>query len=775
MIRSTFANTALIGLASFSVLLTACGGGGGGSSASNERRAEGLANGESDKPLTLSLGAPSSNPSVLPPSDSVTKVTFLSVASGTAHPENLILDEVDRNGNPIKKDIARLADDGEGVDLNRGDRIYSGSLLISSLEATEKFYQVRGTYQGKVALSGTGSFWVSRCSSQARPSDSNQAVDDSRSDAIIYANEVSITVGDNVRPNVDTINALVADIGGEVVGCIPSLRQYLLEFPGNNDASGVYDAIATLTQKPEITGASPNAQTLNLPGSKAAQCYGKECQWYLERIRAPEAWTIGGGGDAQTSVGVIDFGVDCTHPDLNCNGNVYNKDLIDHGTGVAGLIAANRTNGSDLIGVAWNSFLFPYNFRSNTGSQYKMSELIVSSLKEDNIRVINISAATAIDTDNLLRDAICSAIDSGRLVVAAAGNAYASKGCRMEDVYPAKYNSIGTCPSGADLQSGLLVVGASDANNNLAHWDDNKSCSNTEHVDVYAPGKDIYTASAVTNYSSRDGTSYATPLASGSAALLWASTPSATASEIHDILKISASTLSTTSTNDRTKTSDARMSNQPLLDIYLAVGGDDIIDPDVSPTPFGFTSVLNSIPGRNITSNRIEIRGIDSKAPISITSGYYSIDNGPFTNAAGSIGIGQNLRIQTRAGSPGTTRQTTVTVGDFSASFSVISSPDSDGDGIADAQEELQGTSPSSADSDGDGIDDGFELANGLNPNGSNQNVDSDGDGLTDLEEFEAGTDPNSADSDGDGIPDAEDDQPNFNPSLLIPVLFLLQ
>lgn len=82
--------------------------------------------------------------------------------------------------------------------------------------------------------------------------------------------------------------------------------------------------------------------------------------------------------------------------------------------------------------------------------------------------------------------------------------------------------------------------------------------------------------------------------------------------------------------------------------------------------------------------------------------------------------------------------------------------PDSDGDGLTDAREEVLGTDPTSSDSDNDGFPDGFEEADPLlNPvDPTDGDTDTDLDGLTDGEEFGLGTDADAADTDGDGFPD---------------------
>jgi len=81
---------------------------------------------------------------------------------------------------------------------------------------------------------------------------------------------------------------------------------------------------------------------------------------------------------------------------------------------------------------------------------------------------------------------------------------------------------------------------------------------------------------------------------------------------------------------------------------------------------------------------------------------------------------------------------------------------DPDEDGLINARELLLGTNPLKKDTDGDGIPDGQEIAMGLHP----LNPDTDGDGLSDGQEIALGTDPKNPDSDGDGLSDGDDPFP---------------
>ncbi len=248
-------------------------------------------------------------------------------------------------------------------------------------------------------------------------------------------------------------------------------------------------------------------------------------QYYLKQIKSTTAWATTVG--EETSVAILDTGVDINHPDLA--GKVpYDVqldaldqiDLIGHGTQVAGIIAANTNNYKGIAGIAWNAKIIPIGITSEDGEA--SISTVISALEkayENGAKIVQISLGTN-QYSKFLEDAIKSAQNRGILIVSTAGNSGTN-----EIRYPAAFD-------------GVIGVGAVDRENKI------ESYSTTgNHVTLVAPGSFIYTTSPDSSYATVSGTSFAAPQVTGAATLVWSIAPHLSSGEVREILIQSADEL----------------------------------------------------------------------------------------------------------------------------------------------------------------------------------------------------------------------------------------
>ncbi len=248
-------------------------------------------------------------------------------------------------------------------------------------------------------------------------------------------------------------------------------------------------------------------------------------QWALTRIQAPLAWSAARG--TGILVAVLDTGVDYTHPDLlgKCRLDIdydfVNKDEDasddhDHGTHVAGIIAALTNNKTGVAGLGWDAQVLalkvmrPNESGQTTGTLGDLTQAIYYAT-DHGARIINLSLGSD-PTQNLrcsapeytfLRDALQYAHAHGVLVVAAAGNA----GGNVDAVVPVN------CPY-------VIGVAATNSSDQVASFS-----NRGQSVDVSAPGVNILSTVRGGSYAAWDGTSMATPHVAALAALIWSRNP----------------------------------------------------------------------------------------------------------------------------------------------------------------------------------------------------------------------------------------------------------
>lgn len=207
----------------------------------------------------------------------------------------------------------------------------------------------------------------------------------------------------------------------------------------------------------------------------------------------------------------------------------YSGMMGDHGTHVAGIIAADRNNNIGARGVADNVKVIALRTVPNGDERDKDVANAIYYAVDNGASVINMSFGKSYSPDReVVEKAIRYAEKKGVLIVHAAGNDYQNKDDGKN--FPTrKYIK------GKKEAWNVLEVAASTEylNENLTAKFTNYGKSS---VDLFAPGAYVYSTLPGNTYKEISGTSMAAPVVSGVAALLFSYFPELSAKEIKQVL-----------------------------------------------------------------------------------------------------------------------------------------------------------------------------------------------------------------------------------------------
>lgn len=329
----------------------------------------------------------------------------------------------------------------------------------------------------------------------------------------------------------------------------------------NADAASI---VAQYSQLPEVEYAEPNFE-INLEETAEGPLVPVlphdpqfNDQWALANsgqrggkqgadISATLAWATTTGND-KLVVAVLDTGVDYTHEDLvenmwvrpatmapyhdaelgtidDLNGfNAIDSaaDPMDdngHGTHCAGIIGAEGENNIGIAGVNWKVQIMPLKFMNSGGfgttkDAIEAINYVINRKKAGvNVRIISASWGST-QKSRALGDVIRNAYENDILFVAAAGNSSVDNDRTPH--YPSSYPNV-------------ISVAALDRHDQLASF----SNWGVKSVMIAAPGVDILSTWLGNEYEEKSGTSMATPVVSGVAALILAKNPRMSVDDLH--------------------------------------------------------------------------------------------------------------------------------------------------------------------------------------------------------------------------------------------------
>ena len=337
---------------------------------------------------------------------------------------------------------------------------------------------------------------------------------------------VKVRGGSGASASIDAVSRSAQSHGGAKRRVLTKLNTVSVEVPKNQAEKFT----AKLRERSDVTSVKPVLRR-NLSLVPNDEKYSATSR-YLDAVSAPSAWDVR-RADPSVKIAVVDSGVDVHHPDLEGRvSGTYNavtgttdvRDMIGHGTFVAGVAAATGDNGIGIAGASMGASVMAVKVDDSYGDIYTDAEAEgVIWAADHGAKVINLSLGSY-GTDQLESDAIAYAVNKGVLVVAAAGN----EGTTTPN-YPAALPNV-------------IAVGATDAAGHRASFSQYGSW-----VTVAAPGTDI-TATAPTSgsayftpaYDVADGTSFASPIVAAEAALLWSAGENVNAADVRAAIVASA-------------------------------------------------------------------------------------------------------------------------------------------------------------------------------------------------------------------------------------------
>lgn len=327
---------------------------------------------------------------------------------------------------------------------------------------------------------------------------------------------------------------------------------------------------------PRLRGANPPSPAPATPIVPNDPSF--DLQWWLKNTRqfygsiagadinAPNAWSITKGA-SNLKIAIIDEGIDPLHLDLwdkllagynalDGSGNFTPTGNDHHGTATAGIAAASTSNALGVAGVCWFCKILPVKVAQEDaqGNWITTPAQLAAGIDWAWLNGADVlsNSWTMSAPSSDVTTAIINARFGGRggfgsTVVFAAGNNNASAVS-----YPASLNSY-VIAVGASNWCDQRRTPTNDAcNNNDPSWGSNYGGG----LDLLAPGLAIYTtcngASCPSGYAYMPGTSAATPMVAGAAALLYALSPNLTPAQVQTTLQNGAKDIASNGKDDFT-------------------------------------------------------------------------------------------------------------------------------------------------------------------------------------------------------------------------------
>jgi len=404
----------------------------------------------------------------------------------------------------------------------------------------------------------------------------------------------------------DIVDDIITEVNGNIIGWISELNEYQIEINENPSLEDLNSIVSTLNGKPEVEYAILNTiiennmepddpkwfDGIDWDWTNWSESDPRGRNWGLETIYALSAWDT---NYEEIKIGIIDFGFLRFHEDLEfqdvessngrsyvkledftykpekCNGSYPAKTREDqrescnnHGTHVSGIIASGHNNNVGISGIVPKPLLYAWR---TDGQSFDIKYGIMWLLSKG-VKIINLSLGSY-PKKALCRSPEVSNQDDMQTYILNKRMYWTSFMKKIQDKYDplfiqaagneailSTWGGVFNSISDSELRKSILIVGSitctpRDLNPppfpalfTSPHYYKSNFSNYGPKVDIYAPGKDIYSSKyydseGVNNYNdygTLSGTSMAAPHVTGVAALVSSINSNLTSKQIKQII-----------------------------------------------------------------------------------------------------------------------------------------------------------------------------------------------------------------------------------------------
>jgi hypothetical protein len=334
----------------------------------------------------------------------------------------------------------------------------------------------------------------------------------------------------------------------ESYGELTRMGKRLERMPGVNDAGP--DRVSHVV--PQIWPNDPWGPTsASVPANR----------WWAEADRLPEAWNYLSETNKRVELGMVDTGVDANHVEFA--GGIVEQLLAAtpkaHGTGVAGIMAAQANNNALIAGVGWNAHIYAVDFNSAGGTTSQIMSAIALAVargaKAVNVSLGWVGAGSYPDGLTKKNDQDAEARSAALAVSQLVANGYSdfvvvqSAGNRPVDaIQNGLFCSVSLSPNNTGLTAEqariafnrILVAGATQRGGGATPYS-----AKGRQISLFAPGgvtgqteNQLFLPSVNNGYQYTQGTSFSAPQVTATAGWMFAINSNLDGGQVGQLLKM---------------------------------------------------------------------------------------------------------------------------------------------------------------------------------------------------------------------------------------------